>query len=106
MNINGALKPPPHFFEFKLVHIIMLIPLAIMAVSWWTGHERASATASTQYVLTVQRIDTRLDGFDTRLTEFGKTQKTDSENLHELMTKFRIMVELVDGAKNKPELHK
>src|SRR5438874_3565236 len=46
----------------------------------------------------------RLDHVDSSISELQKTQNKNGDDLHELMTKFRIMVELVDGGKTKPEL--
>ena len=110
---NNLIRPPPGFFEIKLVHVIMLIPLAVMALSWWTSRETTSATATINQETLFKEQGQRFERLEGRIGDLEKSQKSmvdslspELRDLHDLELKFRIMVELVDGNKSKPELHK
>src|SRR5438046_1730235 len=95
---NGyEVKLPPNFFRFGLANVLTIILIAGFAISWWTNHESSANVASNTQVLTVAEHGRRLDSMDTRMNSIQTQQATNTDDLHELMTKFRIMVELVDG---------
>src|SRR6266478_4209276 len=55
---NGFPKPPAHFFEFKFIHVIMLVPLVAMAISWWTTRESASVAGRVEIAAAIERSAT------------------------------------------------
>jgi hypothetical protein len=90
----------------NLLQIAQIVVLVGLGVSWWTGRENKSSVVDATQTLSIQEHSERLNGVDARLNKIQDSQTQNTGDLHELMVKFRIMVELVDGAKQKPELHK
>ena len=104
MNFNGhEVKTPPLTNILQICQIIVLVGIGI---SWWTGKQSSSNVQDATQNLAIEEHGRRLDLLDAQLSKFSDNQNKNTTNLNELITKFRIMVELVDGAKTKPELHK
>ena len=110
MHSYGHLKPPPHFFEFKLAHLLTILLLAGLVASWWIKHETASAeVAATAKALAEQherrflQDDLRFQNLESRM---DKMQSEVVPDVREIKTKLNIMVELLDGGHQRPELHK
>ena len=85
-----------------LLRIVQIVVIAFVAIGWWSKRESSSSVQT----LIIEEHGHRLNTIDTSLTKIQDTQNKNADDLHELMTKFRIMVELVDGNRSKPELHK
>jgi hypothetical protein len=96
-------KMPPVTNILQILQITVLIGLG---VSWWTGRENKSSVVDATQTMSIEEHAARLTGIDDRLNKIQDSQNQNTGDLHELMVKFRIMVELVDGSQKKPELHK
>src|SRR5207253_10065006 len=104
MNFNGhEVKPPPLTNLLQICQIIVLVGIGI---SWWTSKQSSSSVQDATQNLAIEEHGRRIDLIDAQIAKIIDNQNKNTTNLNELITKFRIMVELVDGAKTKPELHK
>ena len=107
MNING--KVP----WFSAANFLMLVALLAGFVVWWTNREKESNREQAAYDLVnntqtmlIAEHEKRFTQMQDQINEVAKTQKEMQPKLDELLIKFRVMVELVDGNKSKPELHR
>ena len=103
MDFNNKLKAPP---LTNILQMLQIIVIAALALSWWSNRESKSSVTDTTQSLTLEEHGRRLDADESHCMKLQEAVTRNSDDLHELMTKFRIMVELVDGNKTKPELHK
>jgi len=100
---NNQIKMPSFG---DVLRILQIIVIAAIAIGWWSKRESTSSVTDTTQSLIIEEHGHRLDAIGDRLTKMQDSQNKNTDDLHELMTKFRIMVELVDGNRSKPELHK
>jgi len=107
LQINGhKIQSPPHFFEFKLAHLIQIIVLIGFGFSWWTKHEASSATIVAQNTAAIQQCDQRIVQHAERLKSLEDMRNEVVPDVREIKTKLNIMIELLDGDHKRPELHK
>src|SRR6266478_3037429 len=106
MNINGNLKPPPHFFEFKLAHLLTILLLTGFLISWWTKHESSSASTIATAVALAEQHERRFLQDEERIKNLEGMRNEVVPDVREIKTKLNIMVELLDGEHKRPELHK
>src|SRR6266404_6026166 len=98
MEINGHnIKVPKDFFRFSLANVLTLVFLLGLGIRWWTVHETSAAALDTNQNTILEEHGRRLDAIDKRASDAQATASKNADDLHELMTKFKIMVELVDG---------
>ncbi len=97
----------------NLLQILQIAAILFVAIAWWTKRESGSAvtfeTQNLAIAANTKRMDAadkRFEAIDQRADKALETANRNGEDLHELMVKFRIMVELVDGQQKKPELRK
>ena len=102
MDFNNKLKAPP---LTNILQMLQIVVIAALALSWWSNRESKSSVTDTTQSLAIEEHGRRLDADEARCMKLQDAVAKNSDDLHELMTKFRIMVELVDGAQKKPELH-
>ena len=103
MDFNNKLKAPP---LTNILQMLQIVVIAALALSWWSNRESKSSVTDTTQSLTLEEHGRRLDADEAHCMKLQEAVTKNIDDLHELMTKFRIMVELVDGNKTKPELHK
>ena len=103
---NGHLRPPPHFFEFKLAHLLTILLLAGLVASWWIKHETASAEVAATAKALAEQHEHRFLLDEDRLQKLESRQAEIVPDVREIKTKLNIMVELLDGGHQRPELHK
>src|SRR3981081_1904132 len=107
MNVNGhQLKPPPHFFEFKLAHLLTIIMILGFSVSWWLKHEKAASDADTHQTMMLASHEKRFEQIERRMETYEKVQIEVVPDIREMKGKLNVIVELIDGEHKKPELHK
>ncbi len=90
----------------NVLQILQIIVIAMIALSWWTKRESGSDVSIATQNLAITAISKRLDTGEARAEKALEKANVNEQELHELMVKFRIMVELVDGKQEKPELRK
>ena len=110
MNLTNGNRP---FFNFTLANVLTILLLLAMAASWWINHEAAATrvqssndVANNTQTMLLAEHEKRFSALQDQINELNKTQKEMLPALQELSVKFRVMVELVDGNRTKPELHK
>src|SRR5258708_6653627 len=108
-----TLNPNGHpFFRFTFANLLTIVLILGMGVSWWISHEsiqskikaEADIVNNTQTMLLAEH-EKRFTQLQDQINELNKSEKEMSPKLEELLVKFRVMVELVDGGRKKPELH-
>src|SRR5438105_15568551 len=97
MNFNGhEVKAPPLTNILQICQIIVLVGIGI---SWWTGKQSSSNVQDATQNLAIEEHGRRIDLIDAQLGRLADNKTKITPDLNELITNFRIWVNLLDGAK-------